>query len=285
MKKNGQTASYRGPLKAVIFDWAGTVVDYGSCAPAVAFTAVFKSLGVEISMAEAREPMGMAKREHIAAILRMPSMPARWRDAQGAPPGDADIDRLYEKFVPAQLSCLQDHGELIPGAIETVATCRQRGLKIGSSTGYNKQLMEIVMTAAKQQGFVPDCMLCADDVAAGRPAPWMCFENARRMGVYPVAAVVKVDDTPVGIEAGRNAGMWTVGVAKSGNLIGLGIEQVQKLETNDLRQRLEAAYERLFDSGAHYVIDTVADLPEVLDDIEAAMSRTTENPIRADGLN
>jgi phosphonoacetaldehyde hydrolase len=271
MKKNGNTLQYRGPLKGVIFDWAGTVIDYGSCAPAVAFVEVFNSNGIEITMAEAREPMGMAKRDHIASILQMSTVSERWHDAKGALPNDADIDELYAQFQPTQLKCLRDYGELIPGAIETVAECRRRGMKIGSSTGYTRQLMEVVMAGAARQGFEPDSMTCADDTIAGRPAPWMCFENARRMNVFPTAAIVKVDDTPVGIEAGRNAGMWTVGVTRSGNLVGLTRDDVQQLDQAELARRCESAAERLFAAGAHYVIESVAELPAVLDDIHTGM--------------
>ncbi|MFP6666352.1 MAG: phosphonoacetaldehyde hydrolase [Pirellulales bacterium] len=272
MKKKENVSQYGGPLKAVIFDWAGTVIDYGSCAPAVAFVEVFHKNGVEITMAEAREPMGMAKRDHIAAILQMPAVRDRWKIARGALPSEEDANYLYEQFLPAQLQCLRDYGELIPGAVETVAECRRRSMKIGSSTGYTKMLMEVVMSAAARQGFVPDSMTCADDIGAGRPAPWMCFENARRMDVFPPAAVVKVDDTPVGIEAGRNAGMWTVGVTASGNLVGLTRDQVQQLDPAELARRCDRASERLFAAGAHYVIESVAELPSVLDDIEAGIT-------------
>jgi len=132
--------------------------------------------------------------------------------------------------------------------------------------------MDVVMEAATQQGFEPDCMLCADDVTEGRPAPWLCFENARRLGIFPTAAVVKVDDTTVGIEAGRNAGMWTVGITKSGNLVGETLADIEQIDANELRRRIDAAEEKMFDAGAHYAVESVADLTEVLDAIETRLS-------------
>jgi phosphonoacetaldehyde hydrolase len=268
MKRNSELSSYTGPIKGVIFDWAGTVVDYGSCAPAAAFMAVFNKFGVDITAAEAREPMGRAKREHIAAILAMPAVAQRWQEKHGAAYTETDIDQLYEQFLPTQLSCLKDYSRLIPGTLETVAELRRRGMKIGSSTGYTHEIMKVVMGTAAEQGFEPDSMFCSGDVEQGRPAPWLCFENAKRMGVYPVQAIVKVDDTPVGIEAGRNAGMWTVGISKSGNLVGLNEEEISKIDASELQSKIEAATERHFAAGAHYVIESVADLPAVLDDIE-----------------
>jgi len=272
MKTNDSPPRYTGSLKGVIFDWAGTVIDYGSCAPAAAFVQVFGDDGVEITTAEAREPMGMAKRTHIATILEMPAVRTRWQKAHGSPPEEADIERLYGEFIPTQLGCLQEHSQLIPGTVEMIAACRKRGLKIGSSTGYTRALMDVVMEAATQQGFEPDCMLCADDVTEGRPAPWLCFENARRLGIFPTAAVVKVDDTTVGIEAGRNAGMWTVGITKSGNLVGETLADIEQIDANELRRRIDAAEEKMFDAGAHYAVESVADLTEVLDAIETRLS-------------
>lgn len=271
MKEHPTPQNYSGPLKGVILDWAGTVIDYGSCAPVAAFREVFHGAGVEITVTEAREPMGMAKRDHIAAVLAMPAVRERWTRARGGPPTDDDVDHLYGQFQPAQLRCLTQYGELIPGTVDTIATCRRRGLKIGSSTGYTRQLMEVVLAEAARQGFQPDAMLCADDIHIGRPAPWMCFENARRMDIFPMSAIVKVDDTSVGVEAGRNAGMWSVGVTLSGNLVGLTMDEIQRHDPEDLRGQIAAAEERLHSAGAHFTVNTIADLPPVLDEIESRL--------------
>ena len=277
MKEHPAPQNYSGPLKGVILDWAGTVIDYGSCAPVAAFREVFRGAGVEITVTEAREPMGMAKRDHIAAVLALPAVRERWTRARGGSPTDDDVDHLYGQFQPAQLRCLTRYGELIPGTVDTIATCRRRGLKIGSSTGYTRQLMEVVLAEAARQGFQPDAVLCADDIHVGRPAPWMCFENARRMDIFPMSAIVKVDDTSVGVEAGRNAGMWSVGVTLSGNLVGLTLDEIQRHDPEDLRGQIAAAEERLRSAGAHFTVNTIADLPPVLDEIESRL-RGGETP-------
>ena len=118
-----------------------------------------------------------------------------------------------------------------------------------------------------------DAVLCASDVPVGRPAPWLFFENARRMDVYPMAAIVKVDDTTVGVEAGVNAGAWAVGVAASGNLVGLSRDELAALPDEDRTGRVAAAREALFAAGAHLVVDTVADLPNALGAIETALAQ------------
>jgi phosphonoacetaldehyde hydrolase len=264
---------YQGPLRGIVFDWAGVTVDFGSRAPVQAFREAFAVRDVPISLSQAREPMGQAKRDHIQAILRMDEVRQRWRKVHGAVPTDKDVDAIYKDFVPIQIKCLKDSAKLIPGCLEAITDCRARGMKIGSSTGYVREIMEELGPLAAEQGYRPDCTVTASDVPAGRPAPWMCLENARRMGIFPMESMLKVDDTPVGIEAGLNAGMWTVGIVVSGNEVGLSEQELAALEPADRTVRIERAREKLAHSGAHWVIDTIADLPGVLDEATALLAQ------------
>lgn len=259
---------YCGAVKALIVDWAGTVIDFGSRAPAGVFVEVFRREGVEITLAEARGPMGTEKRDHIRALTRLPAIAARWQQAHGAAPAESDIDRMYEAFLPLQIECLPRYSDLIPGTLGIVAACRARGIRIGSSTGYSRAIMQVVAAEAKRRGFVPDAVVCADDVPQGRPAPWMCFANLQQLGVWPVESAIKLDDTAPGIEAGLNAGMWTVGVAESGNEMGLSREELAALSPAEHDVRIRAAYDRLYRAGAHYVVNSIADLLPVLESIE-----------------
>ncbi|AGA24836.1 phosphonoacetaldehyde hydrolase [Singulisphaera acidiphila] len=254
-------------LKAVIFDWAGTTVDHGSRAPARAFVEIFGKSGVAIDEAEARGPMGKAKRDHIASILFLPRVSAAWREEHGALPGEADIDRLYNDFLPLQLGSIANHADVIPGVPEVVDECRRRGLKIGGTTGYTRSLMDVLEPIARDNGYCPDVSICADDTPQGRPAPWMLFRAAERLGVYPMSCIVAVDDTSVGVEAGRNAGAWVVGVTRTGNGLGLSREELDRLDPHALGERLAGVAAELERAGAHFIIESVADLLPVLDQI------------------
>jgi phosphonoacetaldehyde hydrolase len=265
--------TYRGPVQAVIFDWAGTICDFGSLAPAEVFVATFARHGVAISLAEARGPMGTEKRAHIQALLEMPAVRERFLRGHDRPPGESDVDALYADFVPMQLEVLERFAELVPGTLETVAALRARGIRIGSNTGYSSDMTAINLAAAARQGLVPDSTVSADQVPRGRPAPAMCLANAIELGAGCVQACVKVDDTIPGIEEGLNAGMWTVGVAVSGNEVGLSRAAWEALDDaarGPLRQR---ARHRLAQAGAHYVVDTVAELVPCIDAIVARLAR------------
>ncbi len=255
-------------LQAIVFDWAGTMVDHGSRAPAIVFQKVFQARGIEISEAQAREPMGMAKRDHIAAIAAMPNVAQSWQSIFGRPCDEDDIDLMYSDFLPLQKKTLGQHCDLIDGAADVADHCRNLGLKIGSSTGYTRELMEVVSEAAQQQGYQPDCVLCAEDAPRGRPAPYLLFEASKRLDVYPMWTIVKVDDTAVGIEAGRSAGCWTVGITRTGNGVGLSVDQVKTLPAEQIEQLCNDAAKKLTDAGAHFIIESVADLPTVIQQIE-----------------
>lgn len=241
------------PWKAVLFDWAGTTVDYGSRAPAEVFCEIFRRRGVEITVAEARGPMGRAKPDHIAAIAAVPRVAALWRARFGREPRESDVQEMYREFLPLQKATLARGSGVIPGVAAAVAALRAQGIKIGSSTGYTRELMDVVAPLAAQEGYQPDAIICADDVPAGRPAPWMNFLAAQRLGVYPMSAIAVVDDTPVGIEAGRNAGAVTIAVTLTGNALGLSEDEVARLAPADLEARL-LAIEREFRADRKSVV-------------------------------
>lgn len=277
MNNNLTDGRYRGKIKGLVADWAGTTIDFGSRAPANVFVEIFRRRGVTITQEEARGPMGMSKREHIAALIQLDSVTEEWKSQHERLPVESDIDEMYEQFLPLQKETLASFCEMIPGAVDTINQCRDRGIAIGSSTGYTRALMDVVEPAAKEQGYEPDAVLCADDVPTGRPAPWLIYLAAMKMNVYPMAAIVKIDDTTVGIEAGRNAGTWTVGVSATGNQIGLSLQEYEALSVDERNARLSVARERYEAVGAHYVIDSIAELMPVIDEIETRL-KAGESP-------
>ena len=248
----------------VIFDWAGTMVDFGCCAPIEAFVQAFARRGVALAEAAARADMGIAKVDHVRALLARPEVAADWIAAQGKPSDEADVDALMADLGPLMREAAAVASELIPGAAKTVRTLRERGLRIASSTGYTREMMGPVLARAAEQGYRPDHVVCASETPQGRPSPLMIYKACAELGVWPLSRVVKVDDAEAGIAEGRAAGCFTVGVAASGNAIGLTLEAFEALDPADRERRLAAARAALMAAGADVVIDTVADLPAAL---------------------
>lgn len=255
-------------FKAVVFDWAGTMIDFGSFAPMGAFVETFGKFGVTVTIADARKPMGLPKRAHIAAMLAQPHIAARWREAQGAAPDEAAIDAVYALFVPLNEAVVSDYCALIPGALDAALYVRRRGMKIGSTTGYTRSIMERVLPLAAAQGYAPDNLVCADDLPLGRPTAIGMYKCFLDLMVHPASAVIKVDDTEPGIAEGVAAGCLTVGLTLSGNEAGLTPDELAALSPIDRHALHERVAARLIAAGADHVIGTVAELPALIDRLD-----------------
>ncbi len=264
---------YHGPVQAVVLDWAGTAVDHGSLGPLEVFRRAFASLGVAAEPAEIRPFMGLKKIDHVRGMFALESMVAKWRQAWGTTPGEAEVEHVYALLEPMMVEAVADHATPIPGLLDTVAALRRRGIGIGSCTGYTRSMMEVLVPAAARQGYAPDFWTCSTDVPAGRPFPWMCYQNALALETYPMAAMLKVGDTVSDIHEGLNAGMWCVGVTRSGVELGLSVADAAALPREELQSRLQDIGRRFKDAGAHYVIGSVADLLPVVDALEERLLR------------
>lgn len=266
--------THTAPLRpaAIILDWAGTVVDHGSRAPMGAFVRAFAHFGVDISIDDARGPMGMAKWDHIRAVGHTSAVAAAWQAKHGRAFSEADVQAIFEVFEPMNIASVRDHADFIPGALAALDVLRARGLRIGSTTGYTRGIMDIVEPIAAAGGYKPEITVCAGDLPAGRPSPLMMWYAMARMGVYPAATVIKIDDTPVGIGEGTAAGTWTVGLSMSGNMCGLSAEALAALSDAERAAVRAKATAELKAAGADYVIDSVADLPGIVDQIAIRLS-------------
>jgi len=261
-------------IKALVLDWAGTTVDFGSVAPARTMQRVFASHHIELTEAEARQHMGLPKKDHIREILSIPRIREIWRTDFKVVPGEKDVEALYAEFIPLQFSCLMDYSAVLEGVSEAVEGFRTRGLKIGSTTGYTREMLDMLLESSAKEGYVPDCSVTPGEVGAGRPHPYMIYECAIRLQVYPTAAIAKVGDTPADVREGLNAGAWSIGVAGTGNRVGLTRDEFSALPDSQRKLLLERARNELREAGAHYVIDDLSELNTLLDAIDARLEAT-----------
>lgn len=267
---------YIGSVKAVILDWSGTTADKYVIAPAVVFADVFEKHKVPISMKEARLPMGLRKDLHIKAITEIPEVRERWKSVYGREPNQGDVDNMFKDFVPMQLGCLHKYTTLIPGTVEAVNTLKKDfGVKIGSTTGFTRAMVDVLLEDANKQGFYPDCTVAGDEVKHGaRPKPFMVYRNLDLLDVHPIQAVVKVDDTVSGVGEALEAGCWGVGVSRYSNYMDIdSLEHEGQLSEEEIQKRWAHSRDLLIKTGAHYVIDSIADLPEVVADINSRLAK------------
>lgn len=262
-------------LEAVIFDWAGTVVDFGSVAPTRIFVEAFKqAFDFDVTLAEVRVPMGMGKWDHIKTLGQLPAVNQRWTEQFGKPMTDETVDEIYRAFMPLQKAKVAEYAQPIDGVLPIIDWLRGQNIKIGSCSGYPREVMEVLVPAAAKLGYQPDCYVASDDLRAGsRPGPWMALQNVIEMGIKDVAHCIKFDDSAPGIAEGLTAGMWTIGLALTGNAVGLTDNEWRALTKEEQEKLKNTAYAELFSSGAHYVVDSLADALPVIQNIMAKIAR------------
>lgn len=271
-------------IKAVILDWAGTSVDYGCVGPARVFVEVFKKWKIDVTIAEARGPMGLAKRDHTKALLALPEVKKQWETIYGSVPTESDVDNVYSDLEPVMAEIIKDFAAPIPGTPEFLKELKTRGIKVGSTTGYVAGMMEKLIPESAKLGFTPDSIVSSSEVPQGRPAPFMCYLNAVKLNVFPFSQMVKIGDTVADIGEGLNAGMWTIGLTKSGNEVGLSLEEIETFDPVKLKILIDSATAKLKKAGAHYIVEGIWDclpvLREISERIAAGHMPSDSNPFK-----
>jgi phosphonoacetaldehyde hydrolase len=275
MNKHLEEKRYKGKVQAVILDWSGTTADAYVVAPAVVFVEVFKRQKVEISMVEARGPMGLRKDLHIKALTEVDEIKERWKKIHGKYPEQSDVDRMFADFVPLQLDCLRKYTTLLPGVAEVTQRLQKQGIKIGSTTGFVRSMVDILEEDAAKQGYKPDASVAGDEVTSGaRPSPHMVYKNLDMLNITPIQSVVKVDDTASGVGEAVNAGCWGIGVTRYSNYMNVDTpEDGKKLSEDEIKKRVAKTKDILEKAGAHYILESLADIEPVIEDINKRLAR------------
>ena len=253
-------------------DWAGTAVDFGCFAPVKALIHAFGEIGIGITVAEVREPMGVAKIEHVRQLLRMWRIGSEFRNTHQRDWSEKDVIELNSFFEKHLFATLTDYTDPIPHVIDTVSFLRQKGIKIGSTTGYTRAMMDVVEPSARTKGYSPDNCVTPDGLPMGRPAPFMIFKNMIDLNVPSTDCVVKIGDTIEDIREGLNAKVWTVGVVVGSNEFGLSEKGIRNLPETELKEEKARVKHKMTNAGAHYVIDAISELPDIIEQINTQLN-------------
>jgi phosphonoacetaldehyde hydrolase len=185
------------------------------------------------------------------------------------------VDDIFKYFVPMQLACLRKYTTLLPHVAEVTQKFQKEGIKIGSSTGFVRSMVDILEEDTKKQGYTPDASVAGDEgINGARPKPFMVYRNLDLMNGNPIQSVVKVDDTVSGVGEALETGCWGVGIARYNNYMDMDtLEEAGSLSEEEIQRRLIKTRDILQKSGAHYVIDTFDQLVDVVDDVNLQLSR------------
>lgn len=252
-------------IKAVIFDWAGTTVDYGCFAPVQTFIEVFNAYGLSPTMEETRKPMGMLKIDHIRTMLNMDRLSEEFIKKHNRKFNEDDVKTMHDRFSDMILKVLDKHSDVKPYVLETVEELRKIDIKIGSTTGYTDKMMKIVTDAAKSQGYEPDAWFSPDSTnKMGRPYPYMIFKNMEKLNIKSVDEVIKVGDTVSDILEGKNAGVISVGIIEGSSEMGLTMEEYNNLSKENKEKEIERVKKTYKNAGADYIINDIRGIINII---------------------
>lgn len=251
-------------IECIIMDWAGTAIDYGCFAPVAAFIESFKTLGLEVTADETRAHMGLTKIEEIRMLLSIPRINACFWEKYGRSCNDEDVQLCYTEFQRVLFASLEDYTDPLPGVVVTISELRSEGIRVGSTSGYTRKMMDVIIPVAERKGYVVDNCVTSDNLPAGRPSPYMIFQNMCELGISSCQNVVKIGDTIADIKEGLNAGVWSVGIVLGSNELALTETEVRDMKAEELIRRMAQVRLRMLEAGAHYVIDSVDELPDII---------------------
>lgn len=255
-------------IECIIFDWAGTTIDYGCFAPVAAFVKAFQDLQINLTIEEARGPMGMTKIDHIRELFKLETVASQYKALLGRDWTEQDVVEMNKKFETYLFASLTEYTDEIPGVFSVVDELRKAGLKIGSTTGYTAAMMKVVAPVVAQKGYSPDCYVTSDGLPGGRPLPFMIYQNMINLAVSSPKSIIKVGDTVADVKEGVNAGVWSVGVILGSSEMGLTEQQTKEMNSSDLESMMEVVRKRFEDAGAHFTINTLDELPLLIQRIE-----------------
>ena len=188
-----------------------------------------------------------------------------WEEIHGTVPGEEEAQKLFSIFEDKLMSILHLYADPKPGVTEAVELLREKGIKIGSTTGYTDKMMEIVVPAAASKGYAPDVWFSPDSTGQkGRPYPYMIFRNMEALGLMDVCRVIKVGDTVSDIREGKNAGVLSAGIVTGSSEMGLSLEEFEALSPEEREEQCRRTEEKFLAAGADRVYRTLNELAESL---------------------
>jgi 2-aminoethylphosphonate-pyruvate transaminase len=187
----------------VVFDMAGTTVhddDAVNDSLRGALSGVAKCL---VTRDEVNVVMGIQKPVAIRHLL----------ESKGQQPTEAFVNQIHDDFVDRMLKFYRSSPDVreIDGVSDLFRWLKSQGIKIGIDTGFNRPIAQTILDRLgwEKRGLI-DVSVTADEVVAGRPAPFMVFRAMEKLGLTKVSRVVKVGDTPSDLHEGTNAGCGLV---------------------------------------------------------------------------
>lgn len=254
-------------VRACIFDLGGTIVDKYSRTPFISLKKCFKKRNILLDDKLIFKDMGMHKLDHIKEILKDPYIRVDWKNKFGKfPEKGVDELKIFEDFNKIQKINTEDYLDIIPETRRTIEYLNNRRIKIGATTGFNKEITDLVSKKLNDNKIFIDSYVSSTCLEKpSRPAPYMVMENMNRLNINNPKSIIKVDDTQVGIEEGKNAGCVTVGVYRWSTYMKIcDVENEYKIPRDDFELKIAESKETLSKAEPDFLIRSLDELPLII---------------------
>lgn len=256
-------------IEAIVLDWAGTTVDYGSRAPIIAFKNAFAHFGIDLSEETIRQDVGLDKLTHVRQILQIPEIANSWETRQPTIPLTKATAEIYAQFQIEINKVLVETAQLKPGMTDLIKFANTHHIRLATTTGYTQVMLNQILPLAAQQGYTPTYNITSEQTNhVGRPKPDMVALAMQKMHISDPSHVIKVGDTVNDILEGKNAGTISIGVVDGGNLIGLPKQAFDQLNIEQRDHYRAKAAAILKEAGADEIINNIADLIPLIESID-----------------
>lgn len=256
-------------IRACIFDLGGTIVDKYSLTPFLSFKDAFKKLNINISDKLIYKDMGKDKKEHIQLILEDSNIRKQWFSNNNTLPNIHDINHIYNLFNQHQYKNSK-FIDIIPETYDCINYLRNNNINTGCTTGFNKENMNNIKYLLKENNLNLDsyvsstCVKKQDGTYFTRPCSGMIYQNLKNLNLTSTKNVIKVDDTNIGIEEGKNSGCITVGVARWSTYMKVSPSTLRNINDDILNAKIKESRKILSNSNPDFLITSLNELPSII---------------------
>jgi len=252
-------------VRGVVFDLAGTLIDTGCQAPVHAMTAAFAKNGLIVTDKIVREDMGLPKRAHIMAILDKPAMKTQWECLFNNQPRKVDVDRIYQSTNQELKRVVANYSKPTPFAIELLYYLQANGIHIGITTGYSREIINVLGDQLHKSGIIYNNLVCADEVKNPRPKAGMINKIFDDWEIYNFGhhRFIKIGDTIADIQEAHAAGITCCQVIDTCSDLGNIINTDNKINNNNrefINNERNSIKHKFAKSGADFYCNNLHDI-------------------------
>jgi len=253
-------------IRLAVFDLGGTIVDRYSLSPFLSLKQAFLKKGLNIPNRLIYKDMGVDKHHHIDLILKDKYISREWKQKHGKYPDMNSTMSVFDEFIKYQMDDGIKNIEILPETKTCINWLGNNNISTGVTTGFSRPIMNAIKEKLLDENIHIDKYVSSTCLGKpGRPNPHMMREIINHLSISDPRRVIKIDDTVVGLQEGKNAGAITVGVAKwSTNMKMTDYEEDKRLSKEEYVELLKNSRGILWSAKPDYVIDSLNELPKII---------------------